>query len=77
MRRFLQGLVAGGLVWLELGLQKLVALSSMILRTPHIKKQFVYSQMSLKSELWFKENEFRIQFIAIGYETAFVSVFLR
>ena len=33
-------------------MMKLVALSPMILRTPHIQKQFVYYRMSLKSELW-------------------------
>ena len=50
--RFLQGIVAGDLVLKELGWLKLLSLSASILRTPHILKQFVYSQMSLFSELW-------------------------
>ena len=51
VRRILQGRVAEDLVWKELGWWKLLSLSASIPRTPHILKQFVYTNISLKSEL--------------------------
>ena len=43
------GREAGGLVET---IHDLLALSDMIPLTPHSKKEFVYTQMSLRSELW-------------------------
>ena len=52
VRRIVQVKVAGDLVWKELGWWKLLSLFVLIPRTPHILKQFVYTKMSLKYELW-------------------------
>ena len=49
MSVFLQRSVAGGLP--RKGRQMILILSATILLTPHIQKQFVYTRMSLKSEL--------------------------